>query len=520
MPQFPIQLWFLWVVFLLEGMFTLVTLPLWEGFDEPFHFAVVRTLALEHRWPQPGETLPPAILDTFRRLPLPDALLAPGHRGHSDYWNSTGPPPNPPPQTWRMYESQQVPLYYLVLSLALVPASHLPIEHQVLLLRLVTLLLASALIPLAWCIAGPRHGIWTAAFIVFLPQYVMTSARIANDSFAAVCFALVAYTITRLPNWAGHWLAALVVGAVTGLALLAKSYLLILLPALWFSAGLAGLRGAIIATTAATAIAGPLYISTWFATGSLTGEQIEAGVHLSPSELFHLTTHVDWLGALSFGFNSHIWLGNWSFIGLRSWMYQLLALLFVIVATSAAFQLPRGPLVRFLLAAQLMLPVGLAWHVILNFAASGRSSTFGHYLDGCLLAESVILAPALTSISGRLMLAGFIVFNAFGRWIYLLPFYAGWIRKTPSGSLPAFPWQAYNSNSLARLSSQLAHNLHLPDYWLSLLIWIGLTITILKLTFVVNEKELPLIQKTADMQHVAEGSANKLTPGNKRKILK
>ncbi len=504
MLQFPARLWFLWSVFVLEGMFTLVTLPLWEGFDEPYHFAVVRALAIEHRWPQPNETLPPAILDSFRRLPLPEALLAPGHRDHSSFWNPTRPPPHPPPQTWRMYESQQVPLYYLVLSLVLVPASQLPIEHQVLLLRLVTLLLASCLIPLAYVVAGRRHGLWAAAFVVFLPQYVMTSARITNDSLAAVCFALLAALIARDPVWFVSPRRALLVGLVAGMALLAKSYLLVILPALWMSGGWRGVRGSLTATAGAALIAGPWYVNTWLTTGSLSGEQIEATTRLSPLSLFSLGLKVDWWAAISFVFSSHVWLGNWSFVGLRGWMYHLLAILFLLVAAAAIRHLATASLGRFLLTSQLLLAAALAYHVILTFASTGRSATFGHYLDGCLLAEAVLLAPVLPSLCGRLLLLSLTVLATFGRWIYLMPFYAGFIVRTDSGSLPAFKLPLYNADVLWRMAVQSAAMLRLPALLILGCTLLGALITLVKLGFLVNESTSRFLKMQDDKQRVSE----------------
>jgi len=96
-----------------------------------------------------------------------------------------------------MYEAQQAPLYYWLS--AQVPKLFLDwaLADRVLLLRFLTLMVASLVVPLTYLVGyaagGIRLALTNSILLVAMPQFTMTASRVANDSFAAVDVALVVW---------------------------------------------------------------------------------------------------------------------------------------------------------------------------------------------------------------------------------------------------------------------------------------------------------------------------------------
>src|SRR5438876_12299019 len=49
-------------------------------------------------------------------------------------------------------------------------------------------------------------------------------------------------------------------------------------------------------------------------------------------ETFTSIKNVSWVSAFHSLFGSHIWIGNWSFLGVRSWMYEVFQYVTVLIA--------------------------------------------------------------------------------------------------------------------------------------------------------------------------------------------
>ena len=126
---------------------------------------------------------------------------------------------------------------------------------------------------------------------------------------------------------------AVALGTVLGLALLTKAYFLALLPPLVVLGAIEARRkrvyGPVVAIFAVTIlISGWWYVRNWVVTHSISGEQLEAAVRNAPGvDLRGAARQVNWLQAADFTFLTHIWLGNWSFLVVRSWMYHFFALI-------------------------------------------------------------------------------------------------------------------------------------------------------------------------------------------------
>src|SRR5260370_1760552 len=126
----------MWCVFVARGVFYPTVIPVWEGYDEPFHFAFVQCLVTSNRLPIPTTLVSREIQASFYSLPLPWTLQNLTRDNpiftHDSFWKLERQQREnlqrqflQIPKQWAKesatqpisnYESQQPPLYYLLLS--------------------------------------------------------------------------------------------------------------------------------------------------------------------------------------------------------------------------------------------------------------------------------------------------------------------------------------------------------------------------------------------------------------------
>jgi len=154
---------------------------------------------------------------------------------------------------------------------------------------------------------------------------MMTVTHIGNDSLAVAIgsWLLVAlFWWTELPESGPR---AMTLGIVLGLALLTKAYLLAFLPPLGILVGLLAIRRkrvirqALVLVICAGILSGWWYVRTWVLTHSLSGDQVEMAGNRAGTGFVRAAREMRWGPALDFTFLSHVWLGNWSFLVVRSW---------------------------------------------------------------------------------------------------------------------------------------------------------------------------------------------------------
>lgn len=73
----------------MRGLFFASTLPLWEGFDEHAHFALVDSLARNKTWPSSSAPLSAEIQESLRILPLFKLLAGSNYMSHEEYWRKS-----------------------------------------------------------------------------------------------------------------------------------------------------------------------------------------------------------------------------------------------------------------------------------------------------------------------------------------------------------------------------------------------------------------------------------------------
>src|SRR5215467_1554576 len=239
----------IWACFVARAAFYCAALPLWEGYDEWSHFAVVQRMAFRGEplvardAPIGGDiaaslelapvawesrNLPPPSLtqDDFWRLPPEERVrreslfrAIPSSAAHQD---STGP--------LKAYEGLQGPLYGWIMTPVLLAASHAHLSTQVLLVRLFGVLLVSLIIPLTFRIGrgilDDGLALGCAAVVAVMPELLIDTARAGNDGVAAVLFTAVIWLSLEVARNGLTRGRAITLGASLGLGLLAKAYFL------------------------------------------------------------------------------------------------------------------------------------------------------------------------------------------------------------------------------------------------------------------------------------------------------
>lgn len=441
--------WLLWCLFGARALFYCSAVPMWEGFDEYAHFAMVQRIALGRGLPDLDHAvMSRGVAASLELVPLP-ALVADRERGwlsHEQFWQlppeerarrSTelrrlpadwaGQPSDPPLRSW---EAQQAPLYYWLLAPVYRLVRGFDLPAQVWILRLVTALIASVVVPCTFLaarriLADDRSAVGAAALVALIPELFISACHVSNEGLAIALGAVLVMLGVISPGIA--------FGIVLGAALLTKTYFLAVIPwAVFVLVRRCGARRAAIAIALCVMIGGWWYARTWMLTGTLTGEQHDILSHASRTSFTAALVQMPWKNAIEFAGVSYIWLGGWSFLAVRRWMYRVVEILLLIAAVRMWRRREVIPLVA-LIACFLG---AMAYHAVAGLRAINDPGTMGYYLYALLVAEAILFAAGLGRWTPVLAIA-FLAIETFGDWVYMLPFYAGAIRHDATLHLPA-----------------------------------------------------------------------------------
>jgi hypothetical protein len=227
-------------------------LPLWEGFDEPFHYAYVESLAREHALPLLGKAqLPPDVWASVHAAPASQVVQhnLPWVVTFGDYFRmSRGERArirtlleNPPLRGYGPgglnYEAQQAPLAYVVLALVEYPWRFAGLMMRVWLLRLfcgvfAVVTTAVFLLLLARRLRIPQVYEDPLVFVVLsLQMFYATTAHIANDWLAVPLMIVLFERLVALRE-SPTLRNVILLASAAGAGLLTKAYFLALLPVL------------------------------------------------------------------------------------------------------------------------------------------------------------------------------------------------------------------------------------------------------------------------------------------------
>jgi 4-amino-4-deoxy-L-arabinose transferase-like glycosyltransferase len=465
---------------------------MWEGYDEWAHFAYIQHIAEHGRLPVRGDTVSREVRASLSLMPSPYGLN--GFNlpliTHDEYWRL---PPEEQlarkralaslPAGFRiqaddalsLYEAQQPPLYYLIMAVPYEVFRSTSLPARIVVLRVLSMLIASLLIPVGYGTARRIFGHGRTAVVIMIlpsvtPEFMIDICRIGNECLAVVLVSALILSALRLVSREAGWRAWALFGVLLGAGLLTKAYVLAFLPlfiviALIRIARECGVRqsiaGLILGLTLATASAGWWYWRTWQVTGTVSGEQIDmAAARFTVAEKLAAARNVDWVVALDELAFSHIWVGAWSFSGVRSWMYRVFELIASAAALGFIWLCGRivvrswrrrslglfGGKVAVLASSYLLLCAGLAYHVVVDFLAKGIPATCGWYLYAVIIPEFLMVALGIFNLVGR---SSFRLAAAMGSLIaaaldlytvdfILLPYYTGIITHRASGVLNTF----------------------------------------------------------------------------------
>ena len=422
--------------------------PLWEGWDEYAHFAYLQHVVNTDSLPHFDSPLSREIDESMRLAPLPYELR----------W--IGPPYLTEPQWWALpeseradrlrrlaelpaeyakqpsahkfvsYEAQQPPLYYWLLSmpLRLVEAWHL--WARVLLIRLLSMALASLAIPLTWLAAKGTAGFHAAALLAVAPGFAIDTCRIANDSLAIALVALLVWLTIRRSH-------RVVTGIVMGAALLAKAYLLALLPVVFLR------RRPLPVLALAAGIAG-----WWYARNVEMGIAFSGWLdHVDARKAFAGIPRIDWFSAANIVARSFIWFGGWSFLTLKSWIYlpvEIMAICGIAGAIRGRAKVPLAFAGCFALA--------MIYGVLNYYAAHGIPNVPGWYAWAIAGPLALIMARGLGR-AAIVMISSLALMDFYGVAALLVPFYAGLVERgrASAGQFPAALDRLHVSPALAVL---------------------------------------------------------------------
>ena len=482
----------LWLAFVGRGVWYCAVLPPWEGYDEPFHFAVLQRVASGQGMPHSDAPISLEVQKSLHLLPLPWMLTLhdiPGPlTSHDEFWRlppaerdsriaatrALRPEEGSRPATEVIvnYESQQPPLYYWPFGVAMRWMSGSRLLSRIYILRLCNLLLASVVIPLVYWIARRALGsktqaLGTTATVLLLPELMINLARVSNEGIALVCYTVMLAAAIAAVQKPLSWRAWILLGLALGAGLLSKAYVLSAVPAVILVAILvistserAGEQSvswnSIVLRLTSTfvvtfAIAGAWYIRVHRVTGSWTGVKDDvAARHLSLLEKFAQLPHVNWKsGALSI-LISHIWFGAWSFLRVPDLIYVLAFLLIGVAIVGVFVTLvhkgTRASETRAILALAafyLCFWAGLTYDVLVIYLTKGVSASAGWYLYAAVAAEIPLLVWGLQAFfPARVVFPGLVLgiaaLDLYGMHGLLLPYYTGltWhLRKSVGSAL-------------------------------------------------------------------------------------
>lgn len=445
-------------------------LPLWEGFDEPAHYAYIESLAVQKQLPIVNRAkVPQDIRASLELLPVSWLLHNSLPRSISfDDWFRLSPqerarrraaamqiPRKLASQTSDLsnYEAQQAPLAYCLLAPFDLVLSRLPLPLRILTLRFLAAMASSALLLYAAQLlleALSVTGVFRLAALacIFESQMLWASiAHVGNDFLSIPLATLFLAFLARSAreNSAKNVFA---LAAVMAAGLCTKAYFLAFVPVA-FAFLLIGLwRRRLNPRTAVVPLwivllAVPWYIRNFLLYRSLSGTQESiAGIGFAAAR--RAFPHINWIASTIDLFHWGLWTGNWSFVSYSKITLdiELLLLASAIVLLFVRFR-KIVPAEWWLLIACFVFYLGLIYQTCITWAATnGRSQHAEPWYVQCIFPciwALVFLAFERSGALGRVLALVTVLVSA---WIAastylvkLLPLYGGFSGRSTLTSI-------------------------------------------------------------------------------------
>lgn len=457
-------------------------LPLWEGFDEPFHYAYVQSLSSGHI-PVFGKAyVSREIVASFSTVPLSRFLSGTAGTASFEEWFSLpisekqarvaqriDPVLRCQPSSLENYEAQQAPLAYALLVPFDLALSHVQLRWRILGLRLIASLIAVALL---W-IALSRFQ-YAAIACAFSSQMLWaTVAHVGNDYLAVPL-------TTLFLVWLGKNTRRdlLILSFIFAAGLLTKAYFLAFAP-IFIAYVLYRKRPLLILIPAL--IAGPWYFHNKLLYGSFSGTQ-QAVAGIGFVQALKAVPQIPWLSSTLAFLHWSLWTGNWSFLSFSRITLDS-ELILIAIGLALYFRFYRTITVpdRWRLASCACFIAALIYQTCVTYIHTAGASLFAEpwYWQGILCFVWVLVFRGLEQghKPGRVLAIATVLLCA---WIAavtyvakLLPLYgSGFGRATMSR---AWTWWMSNPtqdlSTVALASPQVVYCLLLA--FLVVLVWMG-----------------------------------------------
>jgi len=439
-------------------------LPLWEGFDEPFHFGYVQYLANRGSFPDPRTArlseevgvsllLTPASPSVKRNLPAvtsfsqffeqPKAEREQTHRqlrriDSGLRWQASG---------FIDYEAQQAPLAYAVLALPERTLAKLPLPDRVLILRIIAGTLGTFLlffgaerVARQLGIADPFRSV--AIFCMLSSQMVWaTLAHVANDWLAVpltVWLLAVLIDYHECPNPRRTAL----VWTVLSIGLLTKAYFIAFIPlAVSICVFRRRWRHLAAGLGLVLVLSGPWYLRNVRLYGAISGMQ-ELRQGTDPTAAVEHFRIEQLPAAVESYARAALWTANNTFRSFSTNTLRFLIAAWVIALFLWAVTRHGGAEWIVLLHCGLF-ALALAYDIAINYVASrGETSSPCAWYTQVLMVPLLILGMLGTSRSGKpariltalmILLFGYVLVATY--WLKLIPLYGGFEGRASCASL-------------------------------------------------------------------------------------
>jgi hypothetical protein len=447
---------------LLNAVLYSVLLPLWEGFDEPFHFGYVQQLANGQGLPDPRRARLSSEVGT-------SILLAPASQvvkqnlpqviSYAEYFSLPAPKRIElrrqldeirvelrwRPSQFMNYEAHHPPLAYALLALPERLLARVQLPVRVAILRIVVALVGSLLLlsgaEQLFLEIGIRDSYRAAAlFCLFSCQMTWaTLAHIGND-WLAVPIAVWNLVALNRYNANPSLRTAALTAVLLAVGLLTKAYFLAIVPVL---VGLCVWRRRwqefAVASVILCALAGPWYVRNLVEYGVLTGTQ-EARAGVDWHAVLNAAPAVKWLDLIPSSVRRTLWTGNNSFV---TFSVNTLNLLIVTVLMAlllwAASRHTSTEWITFVYCASFVLAIAYAAtvsHAYTHGASTGPSPWYAQVLSAPLLGLALLGASRWQRLGSvvaafLVVLFGYILAATYA--VKLIPLYGGYEGRTSLG---------------------------------------------------------------------------------------
>jgi len=436
-------------------------LPLWDGFDEPFHYSYVEQLARHAELPVEGRaTLSQEVWDSLALAP--GSYLVKRNIGQvvafDEYFarpaaeraelrarlQGLDPRTGGARSDMPNYEAHQPPLAYAILAVFDRLWSNAPLLARVLRLRLLCGILSAIAMGLLTLRIAARLGLddrWAevAAFLVLSSQmFYAATAHVANDWLAIpLAAALILAALT--PG------AALAFGIILAAGLLTKAYFLAVLPFAAYEIYRVRRPIALLPLLAAV----PWYARNVSLYHDLSGMQETAGRGIPIAAMLHALPHFPWLRSLGATLTHALWSGNNSDTTFSALTIDVM--LALLAASAILWLRHRRPIDTTLIVAAASFAAGLVYSTLLSYTVTAgvQVSPSPWYVQP-LFAPILCLCVAGMARSGRAGIA--LRIATVTVWTYvicatwlakLVPLYGGYSGRTSVANL----WRWYTTSS-------------------------------------------------------------------------